>query len=115
MYDAGTPTVMFIHTQKKVNNFGHKVSPDRGPLTVQTGPVAAAVQLLLTVGAGVAGRAAAGVASGHRLHAGAAVEAGAVSARHCNDLAVLSVKALWAGAGVVILKVLWTEEEEPLG
>lgn len=98
-----------------MNDFSHKVSPDRGPLTVQTGPVAAAVQLLLTVGAGVAGRAAAGVASGHRLHAGAAVEAGAVSTRHCNDLAVLSVKALWAGAGVVVLQVLWAKEEKPSG
>ena len=68
------------------------------PLTVQTGPVAAAVQLLLTVGAGVAGRAAAGVASGHRLHAGATVEAGSVRARHGDDLAVLSIETLRAGA-----------------
>lgn len=68
------------------------------PLTIQTGPVAAAVQLLLTVGAGVAGRAAAGVASGHRLHTGAAVEAGTIRTRHGNDLAVLTVESLWAGA-----------------
>lgn len=77
-------------------------------LTVQTGSVAAAVQLLLTVGAGVARRAAAGVASGRGLHAGTAVEARTVCTRHRDDLAVLSVKALRARAGVVVLQVLLT-------
>ncbi len=68
------------------------------PLTVQTGPVAAAVQFLLTVRAGVAGRAAARVAAGHCLHAGATVEARTVCARHGNDFTVLSIKTLRAGA-----------------
>lgn len=75
-------------------------------LTVQTGLVAAAVQLLLTVGAGVAGRAAAGVASSQSFHTGATVETRAVSAGHGDDLAVLPVKTLWAGARVVVLQVL---------
>lgn len=68
------------------------------PLTVQTGPITAAVQLLLTVGASVAWRAAAGVASCHRLHTGATIEAGTIGACHGNDLAVLSIKTLWTGA-----------------
>ena len=72
--------------------------PLLSPLTIQTGPVAAAVQLLLTVGAGVAGGAAAGVASGHRLHTGAPVEAGTICTRHGDDLTVLSIEALRAGA-----------------
>lgn len=84
-----------------------------GRLTVQAGSVAAAVQLLLTVGARVARRAAAGVASGRGLHTGAAVEARAVRARHGNDLAVLSVKALRAGAGVVVLQVLLKRSKRP--
>lgn len=67
-------------------------------LTIQTRPIAAAVQLLLTVGAGVAGRATAGVASGHRLHTGTTIEAGTICARHGDDLAVLSIKTLRAGA-----------------
>lgn len=74
--------------------------------TVQTGSVAAAVQLLLTVGASVAGGAAAGVASGRGLHTGAAIEARPVCTRHGNDLAVLPIEALRAGAGVVVLQVL---------
>lgn len=82
------------------------------PLTVQTGPVAAAVQLLLAVGAGVAGGAAAGVASSHGFHTGATIEARTVGTRHGNDLAVLSVKTLWAGARVIVLQVLWTEDEK---
>lgn len=68
------------------------------PLTVQTGPVAAPVQLLLAVGAGVAGRASAGVAAGQRLHTGAAIEARTVCACHGDDLAVLSIKTLRARA-----------------
>lgn len=79
-------------------------------LTVQTGSVAAAVQLLLTVGAGVAGRAAAGVASGRGLHTRPPVEARTVCARHRDDLAVLSIKALRACAGVIVLQVLLTKE-----
>lgn len=77
-------------------------------LTIQTGSVAAAVQLLLAVGAGVARRAAAGVASRHGLHAGAAVEAWTICTRHRNDLTVLSIKALRACARVVVLQVLLT-------
>lgn len=80
------------------------------PLTIQARPVAAAVQFLLTVGAGVAGGAAAGVATGHGLHAGTAVEAGPVGARHGDDLTVLAVEALRAGARVVVLQVLQTKE-----
>lgn len=76
-------------------------------LTIQTGPVAAAVQLLLTVGARVARRAAAGVASGHRLHARATVEAGTICTRHGNDLTVLTVEPLRASAGIVVLQILW--------
>lgn len=90
----------------------HKMSPEKTlteELTVQTRPVAAAVQLLLTVGAGVAGRAAACVASCHRLHAGSAIKAGTVCAGHGNDLTVLSVEPLWTGAGVVVLQVLETD------
>lgn len=68
------------------------------PLTIQTGPIAAPVQLLLAVGTGVAGRASAGVAAGHRLHTGAAVEARTICACHGNDLAVLSIKTLRARA-----------------
>lgn len=83
----------------------------RGTLTIQTGPVAATVKLLLTVGTGVAGRAAAGVASGHRLDAGATVEAWTIRARHGNDLTVLAIESLWAGAGVVILQILWKERK----
>lgn len=67
-------------------------------LTIQTGPVAAAVQLLLTVGTSVAGRAAAGVASSHRLHTGATIKTWAICTCHGNDLAVLSIKTLWACA-----------------
>lgn len=88
---------------------GHQVSPKKSrstQLTVQTRLVAAAVQLLLAVGAGVAGRAAARVASSHGFHAGAAVETRAVGAGHGNDLAVLSVETLRAGARVVVLQVL---------
>ncbi|TNN76674.1 hypothetical protein EYF80_013126 [Liparis tanakae] len=81
------------------SHFGHQVSP----LTVQTGPVAAAVQLLLAVGAGVAGGAAASVAAGRRLHTGAAVEARPVGARHGDDLAVLAVEALRAGVAVALV------------
>lgn len=88
---------------------GHQVSPKKGrstQLTVQTGLVAAAVQLLLAVGAGVAGRAAASVASSHGFHTGATIETRAVGAGHGNDLAVLPVKTLRAGARVVVLQVL---------
>lgn len=74
------------------------MSPEERTLTVQTGPVAAAVQLLLAVGSSVTGRAAAGVASGHRLNTGATVEAGPICACHGNDLAVLPVESLRAGA-----------------
>lgn len=84
-------------------------------LTVQTGSVAAAVQLLLTVGAGVARRAAAGVASSHGLHTGAAVEARTVCTRHSNDLTVLSIKTLRARARVVILQVLLTIKGRIIG
>lgn len=91
------------------------MSPEGMPLfcslTIQAGPVAAAVQLLLTVGARVARRAAAGVASGHRLHTGATVKAGTICARHGDDLAVLTIESLRAGAGVVVLQVLWRVEE----
>lgn len=84
-------------------------------LTVQTGSVAATVQLLLTVGASVARRAAAGVASSRGLHTGAAVEAWTVCTRHSNDLAVLSIKALRACAGVVVLQVLLTKKDKVVG
>lgn len=70
----------------------------RGTLTVQTGPVAAAVQLLLTVGARIAGGAAAGVAPTHGLHTGASVEAGTVRTGHGDDLAVFTVESLRAAA-----------------
>ena len=63
-------------------------------LTVKTWVVAAAVQFLLAVGAGVAGRAAARVTPRHRLDAGAAVKARTVSASHRYNLAVLAVEAL---------------------
>lgn len=75
-------------------------------LTVSTGVVAAAVNLLLAVGAHVAGRTAAGVTTGHLLHAGATVEAGPVGTGHRTDLTVLPVEALGAGTGVVILPIL---------
>lgn len=77
-------------------------------LTIQTRPVAAAVQLLLTVRAGVAGRAAACVASSHRLHARSTIKAGTVCTGHGDDFTVLSIETLWAGAGVVVLQVLET-------
>lgn len=80
------------------------------PLTVQAWPVAAAVQLLFTVGAGVIRRASAGVASGHRLHTGAAVKTGTVCTRHGNDLTVLPIESLRASAGVVVLQVLWIDK-----
>lgn len=67
-------------------------------LTVQAGSVAAAVQLLLTVGASVARRAAAGVASSHGFHTGAAVKARTICTCHSNDLTVLSIKTLRARA-----------------
>lgn len=74
--------------------------------TVSTGAIAAAVNLLLAVGAHVAGRTAAGVTTGHLLHAGATVEAGPIGTGHRTDLTVLPVEALGAGAGVVILKII---------
>lgn len=80
-------------------------------LTIQTWSVAAAVQLLLTIGASVARRAAAGVASSHGLHTGAAVEARTICTCHSNDLTVLSIKTLRARARVVILQVLLTIKE----
>ena len=93
------------------------MSPEGGlscPLTIQTGPVAAAVQFLLTVGTGVAWRAATGVAPSHRLHTRAAIEAGTICTCHCDNLAVLTVESLRAGAGVIVLQVLWRVEEKPL-
>lgn len=79
-------------------------------LTIQTGSVAAAVQLLLAVGASVARRTAAGVASSHGLHTGATIEAWTICTCHRNDLTVLSIKTLWACARVVILQVLSTKD-----
>lgn len=80
-------------------------------LTIKTGPVAAAVQLLLAVRASVTGGAAAGVSPSRRFHTGASVEAGPIGAGHGDDLAVLAIKALRAGARVVVLQVLWTNRE----
>ena len=73
---------------------------------METRVVAAAVQLLLAVGAGVAGGAATHVAPRHRLHAGATVKAGPVGAGHRDDLAVLAVEALGTCARIVVLQVL---------
>lgn len=73
---------------------------------VHARPVTAAVKLLLTVGASVAGWAAAGVSSGHCLHTGPAVKAGAISARHGNDLTVFTIESLRACARVVILQII---------
>lgn len=75
-------------------------------LTVQAGLVAAAVQLLFTVGPCVAGWAAASVPSSHGFHTGATIETRAIGAGHGNDLTVLPVKTLRAGARVVVLQVL---------
>lgn len=75
-------------------------------LTVQTRLVAAAVQLLFTVGACVAGWAAASVASSHGFNTGATIKTWAISTGHGNDLTVLPVETLWAGARVVVLQVL---------
>lgn len=75
--------------------------------TVSTRAIAAAVNLLLAVGAHVAGRTAAGVTTGgHLLHAGATIEAGPVGTGHRTDLTVLPVEALGACAGVVILQII---------
>lgn len=75
-------------------------------LTVQTGLIAAAVQLLFTVGACIAGWAATRVASSHGFNTGSTIETRAISAGHGNDLTVLPVKTLRAGARVVVLQVL---------
>lgn len=71
--------------------------------------MAAAVESLLTVGAGVAWEALAGVASCQLLHARAPIKAGVISTCHSNDLAVLPIEALRTGAGVVVLQVLHGE------
>lgn len=98
-----------FYTETAEPDNGHQMSLQKRRstrLTVQTGLVAAAVQLLFTVGACVAGWTAASVASSHGFHTGATIETGAIGAGHGNDLAVLSVKTLRAGARVVILQVL---------
>lgn len=66
--------------------------------------------LLLTVGAREAAGAAATVASGSILLAGAAVETRIVSARHCAGFAVVPVEALRTRARVLVHQVLGTED-----
>lgn len=72
--------------------------------------MAAAIESLLTVRAGVAWEALATIPSCQLLHAGATIEARIISARHSNDLTVFTIEALGAGAGVVILQVLNEEK-----
>ena len=72
-------------------------------LTVGTRVAAAFVNFLLTVGAHVTDRTAAGVAPGRVVdNASPPVEAGPIGAGHGADLAVLAVKALRACAHVVV-------------
>lgn len=63
---------------------------------------------LLTVGTRKAGGAAAGVASGDVLLAGAAVETRIVRASHCAGFTVQAVEALRTRAGVLVHQVLET-------
>lgn len=86
----------------------------RGPdaLTVGAGRGAAGVHLLLTVEAGEAHGAVAGVAPLGVVRASPAVEARAVGARHGTQLADPAVEAGGAAAGVAVLQVLCVEDTE---
>lgn len=66
--------------------------------TISTGLTAAAVHFLLTVGARVADRAGAAVASAALFGARPAVEARLVCAQHSAHLTVLAIEALRAAA-----------------
>lgn len=75
-------------------------------LTIGTGVTAAPVDFLLTVGAHVTGKAAAGVATGPLFCTGSSIEAGSVGTGHSADLTVLPIEALRACAGVIVHQVL---------
>lgn len=92
-----------------------KASPaftDHAPPHVQAVPsvqarvIAAAVNLLLTVGAVVAHWTPAGVAATRLLCAGASIEAWSIRAGHGTNLAVLAIEALRAGALVVVFQII---------
>ena len=90
-----------------------KVSGGSGsPLTIGTRRGTAGIHLLLTVKAGEAPRAAAGVPALGVVGAPAPVEAGAIGTHHGTQLADPAVEARWAGAGVAVLKVLSNGEDE---
>lgn len=75
-------------------------------LTISTGVTAASVDLLLTVGAHITGRAETGVAAGFLLQAGSSVEAGFIRTGHRTDLTVLTIEPLRARAGIIIHQIL---------
>lgn len=75
-------------------------------LAISTGVTAASVNLLLTVGAHVTGRAETGVAAGFLHRAGSSVEAGFIGTGHSTDLTVLSIESLRACAGVIVHQIL---------
>lgn len=83
-----------------------------GPLTIGTRQGTAGIHLLLTVKAGEARRAAAGVPSLGVVGAPAPIEAGAIGTHHGTQLADPAVEAGWAGAGVAVLKVLSNGEDK---
>lgn len=83
------------------------ITPEPWPgRTVSAGVAAAFVPPLLAVGAREAERTEAAVVAVRLLHAGSAVKARPVCARHGADLAVLPVEALRTGAGVVVHLIL---------